>query len=95
MNELEIYETVKEFSVYTDMMKEPIKARISKIKQDNTTNPDLYIWTISHYYKPDNKSIDVYIPSRTFSDSFNDVEKLLMKYINEFTGIGVKKNDLF
>ena len=64
MNELEIYETVKEFSVFTKLIDEPLKARISKLIPKADDEQILYFWFISHHYKPEQNSIDAYIPFR-------------------------------
>ncbi len=92
MNDFEIYETVKEFTVYTGIIKETLKARISKLISDNKDEPELYFWFISHYYKPEKDSLGVYIPSRNFSESIEETESLLMKYIKNFTDFDVQKN---
>lgn len=95
MNDFEIYVTVKEFTIYTGIIKETLKARISKLVPENKDEPEMFFWFISHYYKPEKDSIGVYIPSRNFSDSIEETECLLMNYIKNFTEFDVQKNTNF
>lgn len=95
MNEIEIYETLKEFSIYVGDLGTPLKARISKLIPSNENEPLVYFWFISHHYKPEEDSMGVYKPGNTFGHSIVEVEKSLFNYINNFSGIGVEKNNFF
>ncbi|MFL0076985.1 hypothetical protein [Tenacibaculum maritimum] len=95
MNNFEIYETVKEFDIYVgDLSEDVVKARISKLTPKKG-EPEMYFWFISHFYKPEKNAIDVYIPSKNYAISYEEVKDLLMKYVNGFTGIDVKRNKNF
>ncbi|XJR89967.1 hypothetical protein ACH34E_04005 [Elizabethkingia anophelis] len=93
MSSIEIYETIKEFSIYVNDIDEMVKAKICKfICYDNEVK---YFWFISHYYTPSEGALGPYRPSNNSGNSIDTVEKSLMLYIKEFTGIRVEKNKYY
>jgi hypothetical protein len=93
MEDYKVFEIVKEYIVSVKGIDFNIKARI---KKDITPGDDLiYFWDVSHYYKPDENSADVYRPSLSFANSLEECERLLLKYLNKFTTYGIKPNDTY
>lgn len=92
MTENEIYETVKEYSLFIDGLEFKIHARISKkVKPDGDSDFD---WNISHYCKP-SESAGVHIPSLQSGNSFEETQNLLFLYLKTFTSIGVVPNKYY
>lgn len=93
MSIIEIYETIKEFSIYVDDIDEMVKAKICRlINSDNETR---YFWFITHYYTPSESALGPYRPSGNSGNNIDTVEKSLMLYIKGFTGIRVEKNKYY
>ncbi len=93
MSIIEIYETIKEFSIYVDDLDEMVKAKICKfITFDDEVR---YFWFISHYYTPTENAMGPYRPSGNSGYNVEEVENSLMLYVKGFTGIRVEKNKYY
>lgn len=97
MNTIEVYEVVKEyeFLVNAPSIGGKVKGKILKQILPCPYKDDVYLWSVSHYYKPSENSITPYHPSRISGDSFVDVERDLFIYVEQFTDIGIEKNERF
>lgn len=92
MEDRTLYEIIKEYSLYINELGYSVSARIIKnlrpINQESS-----FEWNISHYCKPSEGAVGVYIPSVQSGDTFEEAEDLLFAYLNAFTTIGVRPNE--
>ena len=93
MTENEIYETVKEYSLFVDGLEFEIHARISKKVKPNGDSD--FEWKISHYCKPSESAGGAYIPSLQTGNTFEETQNLLFGYLKSFTSIGVISNNYY
>lgn len=87
-----IYEVVKEYVIHVEGLDFPVKGRVLK-RHEPSKDDFTYMWEISHYCKPEETAIGVYIPSLNIANSFEEVEHMLLRYMRKFTNIGVKASD--
>jgi hypothetical protein len=88
----DIEKVVKEFIARIDSLPFSVKARISEI----LTGPDAgkYYWSISHHYSP-TESGHTYFPDARTAITIEEVEMLLMSYLQGFTPFGIQSNQLY
>jgi len=87
----QIYEIVKEFEANVDGLEHKIKGKILKEQLDNDV---LFHGILSHYCKPNEDSVDIYIPSLSSKD-INIVEHRLFEYLLGFTKLSVTVNNRY
>lgn len=93
MDELEIYETLKQYTLYVEGLDFKIHARISK--RVNCIGHMDYKWEVSHYYVPFEEAASVNIPNGVLSNDERNAELLLINYLKNFTDIGVIPNKFY
>lgn len=88
-----ILEIVKEYLLQLDELDFVIKGRICRLGKEGGEFE--YFWDISHHCKPSDDAAGVYYPSRVLVDTFDEAERLLMRYMESFTTFSVTKNKTF
>ena len=92
MSNIEILETIKEFTINVEGFNENVKAKICKfISLDNEQEYNYY-WFISHNYTPSINALGPYRPSKNYGRTIEEAEESLMFYVKNFTNINVVKN---
>lgn len=71
-----------------------------KDEQENSVSKTLeseeeYLWEISHYCMPHEGAVDAYRPSGIVGSTVAETEHMLLRYMRQFTNIGVVPNDRF
>lgn len=84
---------VREYVLWFDGVEYSVKGRVCEVIDD--PQDVHYEWEVSHHYKPSANAMGAYFPSATRGGSIEEVEALMLAYLNGFTGIGVVKNDRY
>ena len=82
-------EIIKEYRVRVEGLDFPIKARIVKTLSGDDSH--LFLGELSHYCQQEKSAGDVYQPSLVRQD-FNQVEHLIIRYLENFTSFNVIEN---
>jgi hypothetical protein len=78
---------IREYVLWTDAGYS-VKGRVSEIL--DSSGGSTYQWEVSHHYKPSATAMGVYYPSVTRGKTLEEVEALMLTYLNGFTGIDVE-----
>jgi len=90
---VDIARIIQEYVVLPDDVDHAVRCRVVEFLD---ADPLLrYGWEISHYCKGTKSALGAYRPSRTRGDSVDEVEKMMLAYANNFTGIGVEPNPYY
>lgn len=86
-----VYKVLNEYIVEVEEFGTKLKGRVVQEISDGIGVR--FQWDVSHYYRPSDGT-QVYMPSNS-AMTFNDAERHLLAYLQDFSNLDVTPNDMF